>query len=80
MTPAISSCWVCCVTIRDLACPRWLGEFGMSAPAVRERVLRLEESGVIRGYRLDLDAAALGYPITAYVRVRPTPGQLPKSR
>jgi Lrp/AsnC family leucine-responsive transcriptional regulator len=51
---------------------------GMSAPAVRERVLRLEEAGVIRGYRLDLDPAALGYPISAYVRVRPVPGQLPK--
>ncbi len=51
---------------------------GMSAPAVRERVLRLEEAGVIRGYRLELDPAALGYPVCAYVRVRPTPGQLPK--
>ena len=51
---------------------------GMSAPAVRERVLRLEEAGVIRGYRLDLDPAALGYPVAAWVRVRPAPGQLPK--
>jgi Lrp/AsnC family leucine-responsive transcriptional regulator len=51
---------------------------GMSAPAVKERLSRLEETGVIRGYRLDLDPAALGWPITAYVRVRPTPGQLPK--
>ena len=51
---------------------------GMSAPAVRERILRLEESGVIRGYRLELDPAALGYPISAYVRVRPAPGQLPQ--
>jgi len=51
---------------------------GMSAPAVRERVLRLEEAGVIRGYRLKLDPAALGYPVCAYVRVRPAPGQLPK--
>lgn len=50
----------------------------MSAPAVRERVLRLEEAGVIRGYRLELDPAALGYPVSAYVRVRPAPGQLPK--
>ncbi len=49
---------------------------GMSAPAVRERVLRLEEAGIITGTRLDLDAAALGYPICAYVRVRPVPGQL----
>ncbi|WP_249147182.1 Lrp/AsnC family transcriptional regulator [Bradyrhizobium jicamae] len=51
---------------------------GMSAPAVRERVLRLEEAGVIRGYRLELDPTALGYPVAAYVRVRPAPGQLPK--
>lgn len=50
----------------------------MSAPAVRERVLRLEEAGVIVGYRLELNPAALGYPVCAYVRVRPAPGQLPK--
>jgi Lrp/AsnC family transcriptional regulator, leucine-responsive regulatory protein len=51
---------------------------GMSAPAVSERVRRLEEVGVIRGYRLDLDPAALGLPLTAYIRIRPDPGQLPK--
>jgi Lrp/AsnC family leucine-responsive transcriptional regulator len=51
---------------------------GMSAPAVRERLARLEESGVIRGYRLDLDPAALGLPVTAWVRIRPGPGQLPR--
>ena len=51
---------------------------GMSAPSTKERLTRLEEAGVIRGYRLDLDPAALGWPITAYVRVRPMPGQLPK--
>jgi Lrp/AsnC family leucine-responsive transcriptional regulator len=50
---------------------------GMSAPAVTERVRRLEEAGVIVGYRLELDPATLGLPITAYVRVRPNPGQLP---
>lgn len=51
---------------------------GMSSPAVTERVRRLEESGVIRGYRLDLNPAALGLPISAYVRIRPNPGQLPR--
>jgi Lrp/AsnC family leucine-responsive transcriptional regulator len=51
---------------------------GMSAPAVRERVLRLEEAGVIAGYRVEIDPAALGYPVCAYVRVRPAPGQLSK--
>jgi Lrp/AsnC family leucine-responsive transcriptional regulator len=49
---------------------------GMSAPAVTERVQRLQDAGVIRGARLDVDQAALGLGITAYVRVRPMPGQL----
>jgi Lrp/AsnC family leucine-responsive transcriptional regulator len=51
---------------------------GMSSPAVTERVRRLEEAGVIRGYCLDLNPAALGLPIAAYVRIRPNPGQLPR--
>jgi Lrp/AsnC family transcriptional regulator, leucine-responsive regulatory protein len=51
---------------------------GMSAPAVRERLARLEEAKVIAGYRLLVDPAALGYPICAFVRVRPSPGQLAK--
>ena len=49
---------------------------GLSSPAVTERVRRLEEAGVIRGYRLDVDPAALGLPLAAYVRVRPHTGQL----
>jgi Lrp/AsnC family leucine-responsive transcriptional regulator len=51
---------------------------GLSAPAVTERVQRLERSGVIRGYRLDIDPAAIGLPVAAWVRVRPGPGQLMK--
>jgi len=51
---------------------------GMSAPAVRERLLRLEEAGVIRGWRLELEPKALGYPLTVFVRIRPMPGQVPK--
>jgi Lrp/AsnC family leucine-responsive transcriptional regulator len=51
---------------------------GMSAPAVTERVQRLEAAGVIAGYRMDVDPAALGMPVTALVRIRPGPGQLPK--
>lgn len=51
---------------------------GMSAPSVKERLTRLEEAGVIRGYSLELDPGALGWPITAYVRIRPMPGQLKK--
>src|SRR5258708_26826588 len=51
---------------------------GWPPPAVTERVRRLEETGVIRGYRLELNPVALGLPITAYVRIRPNPGQLPR--
>jgi Lrp/AsnC family leucine-responsive transcriptional regulator len=51
---------------------------GMSSPAVTERVQRLERAGIIRGYRLDVDPAALGLPVTAWVRVRPGPRQLTK--
>jgi Lrp/AsnC family transcriptional regulator, leucine-responsive regulatory protein len=51
---------------------------GMSAPAVTERVQRLERAGVIAGYRLDIDPAAVGLPVTAFARIRPMPGSLPK--
>ena len=49
---------------------------GMSAPAVTERVQRLRETGVIAGFRMDVDPAALGLPVMAFARVRPAPGQL----
>jgi Lrp/AsnC family leucine-responsive transcriptional regulator len=53
-------------------------QVGMSAPAVTERVQRLEQAGVITGYRVEIDPAALGLPVAAFARIRPTPGQLPK--
>jgi len=49
---------------------------GMSAPAVAERVQRLERAGVITGYRAEIDPSALGFPVSAVVRIRPSPGQL----
>jgi len=51
---------------------------GMSSPAVTERVQRLQRVGVITGFRMDVDPAALGLPVTAFARVRPTAGQLHK--
>jgi Lrp/AsnC family transcriptional regulator, leucine-responsive regulatory protein len=50
----------------------------LSSPAVAERVQRLERSGVITGYRAEIDPRALGYPLTAIVRVKPAAGQLPR--
>jgi Lrp/AsnC family transcriptional regulator, leucine-responsive regulatory protein len=50
----------------------------LSSPAVAERVKRLEQTGVVLGYRAEIDPRAFGYQLTAIVRVRPAPGQLPK--
>jgi Lrp/AsnC family transcriptional regulator, leucine-responsive regulatory protein len=50
----------------------------MSAPAVAERVQRLERAGVITGYHAEVDPRRLGYPIAAIVRIRPSPGRLQK--
>jgi Lrp/AsnC family leucine-responsive transcriptional regulator len=45
-------------------------EVGLSRPAVMERVKRLEETGYIRGYRVLVDRAKVGFPVTAFVAVR----------
>jgi Lrp/AsnC family leucine-responsive transcriptional regulator len=50
-------------------------QVSMSSPAVKERLVRLEESGVLQGYRVDLSPQALGYSLMAFVRVRPLPGR-----
>lgn len=42
---------------------------GLSIPAVTERVHRLEDAGVITGYRAEIDGARIGLPITAFVRL-----------
>jgi Lrp/AsnC family transcriptional regulator, leucine-responsive regulatory protein len=47
---------------------------GMSPPAVADRIDRLERAGVIRGYRVDVDWAALGYPVVVYLAVTAGPG------
>ena len=44
---------------------------GLTPPAVAERVRRLEEAGIIKGYRLDLDVARLGLHLQALVRLAP---------
>jgi Lrp/AsnC family leucine-responsive transcriptional regulator len=49
-------------------------ELGMSAPAVRERIGRLERLGVIRGYGVKLDWSAAGYPMTVYLSISAVQG------
>jgi len=50
----------------------------LSPPAVAERVGRLERAGVITGYHAAIDPRALGYQLTAIVRVKPAARQLPR--
>lgn len=52
-------------------------ELGLTGPAVYARIRRMEEGGVIQGYRVDVDPASLGRPVLAFIRVttRPQPGE-----
>jgi Lrp/AsnC family leucine-responsive transcriptional regulator len=49
---------------------------GLSAPSVSERLRRLEEADVIRGYQAVVDPEGLGLPLAVYIRIRPMPGEL----
>jgi len=42
---------------------------GLTTPAVIERVRKLEDAGIIVGYRAEIDPAKVGRPITAFVRM-----------
>jgi Lrp/AsnC family leucine-responsive transcriptional regulator len=42
---------------------------GLSLPAVSERIRKMEESGIIIGYRVEVDTTKIGYPITAFIRI-----------
>ncbi len=50
----------------------------LSAPAVAERVRRLEEAGVIMGYRAIVDPAKLGFGLRALMDLTTTPQQYPE--
>jgi len=52
----------------------------LSAPAVAERVQRLERDGVITGYHAAVDPMAIGYPLAAIVRIAPGTRQMDKIR
>jgi len=53
------------ISVNDLA-----ERIGLSASPTLRRLRRLEESGVIRGYRADIDPAAIGRGLTVWVTVR----------
>jgi Lrp/AsnC family leucine-responsive transcriptional regulator len=45
---------------------------GLSTPAVKERVARMEEEGIIAGYHAVLNPKLVGYPVSAFVRITVT--------
>jgi len=51
---------------------------GLTAPAVAERLARLEETGVIRGYHADVDPRALGLALSVVLRIRPAARMIAK--
>src|ERR1044072_936696 len=42
---------------------------GLTTPAVIERMRKLEDAGIVTGYRAEIDPAAVGLPITAFIRM-----------
>jgi Lrp/AsnC family leucine-responsive transcriptional regulator len=42
---------------------------GLSAPAVAERVKKLEEAGVIQGYHARIDPSATGQSVSAFIQL-----------
>ncbi|MCV9962340.1 Lrp/AsnC family transcriptional regulator [Pararhizobium sp. BT-229] len=59
------------ISLKELA-----QEAGLSSPSTADRLRRLEDRGVITGFTVGVDPAALGYALQAVVRVRPMPGML----
>lgn len=47
---------------------------GLTAPAVAERMRKMEEQGIITGYTASVDLAQLGLPVVALVRLMPAAG------
>ena len=44
-------------------------QIGLTTPAVIERIRKLEDAKIITGYRAEIDAAKIGLPITAFIRM-----------
>src|SRR5689334_2440295 len=68
---------------------RQIGEtIGLTAPAVAERVRRLEDMGILKGYRAEIDFQRAGIPIMAFIhlttnstqssRIRKVVGDMPE--
>ncbi len=49
---------------------------GLSTPAVMERVRRMEETGIIVGYRAQVHALSIGYSIIAFIALNNVDGAM----
>jgi Lrp/AsnC family leucine-responsive transcriptional regulator len=52
-------------------------QVGLSAPAVAERMQRMEDAGIIQAYRVELNPARLGRPLQAFITLKIHRGNLP---
>lgn len=43
---------------------------GLSSPAIAERVRRMEDLGIVSGYRATIEPTRLGFPMTAYISLK----------
>ncbi len=59
------------MSVKDLA-----QNVGLSSPSTSDRIRRLEERGVIRGFTVEVDPESIGFTLQAIIRVRPLPGKL----
>lgn len=59
------------MSVKDLA-----QNVGLSAPSTSDRIRRLEERGVIRGFTVEVDPESIGFTLQAIIRIRPLPGKL----
>ena len=55
-------------TLKDIG-----DQVGLTAPAVSERIRKMEEQGVIRGYHIDIDRERLDCNMTGFILVAPEP-------
>ncbi|MGI8670964.1 MAG: Lrp/AsnC family transcriptional regulator [Aridibacter sp.] len=42
---------------------------GLTTPAIIERIRKMEDAKIITGYRVEIDTAKVGLPVTAFIRM-----------
>ena len=51
-------------------------KIGLTGPAVSERILKMENAGIIKGYRSIINLEKIGYSLTAIINFKINPGNL----